>query len=214
MATRPKVPGAASQLGFKNNLQGSTSVQFDFKPSVGIMAAKVDKLGLDIRSFREPLKRAVKEVMIPSIMENFEVEGRPAWEPLSSNTLKTRAALGWSGGGILLLTGTLRSVATQQSIWTITEKSATVRDLPQRAWYGKVHQAGQGGGVSSIAAQGKRVKVGGVIRFVGSKGGDERGGNGIPPRRFIMIQDEDRDAITDVFEEWLGERVDRVWGKV
>lgn len=55
------------------------SVQMFFTPSMGIMARRVDKLGLDIRSFREPLKRAIRNVVIPSIAENFAVGGRPSW---------------------------------------------------------------------------------------------------------------------------------------
>lgn len=199
----------------KNGLMGSMSIDFDFKPSPIIMAGKVERFRMGIRSFHEPLKRAVKEVVIPSIGKNFDAEGRPvAWAPLAEATLNTREAKGWSGGGILLLSGTLRKVAMQQNIWTITQQSATVRDLPQRAWYGKVHQLGYGSGGSAPEPARKAIKGrGGIVKFVGGRDSEgSRGISYIPARPFILIQDQDKSKIEHIFYEWLKERADQHWG--
>lgn len=215
---RPSAPqkwGAVGNIGFMNNLMGSPTVTFDFKPSVGIFAGKVDKLGMDIRSFHEPLKRAVKEVMIPSIQQNFNASGRPeAWAPLSDATWRTRAAQGWVGGDILLKSGALRTGMSRQNIWSITQQSATIRDIPDKIWYGKVHQAGYGGsGAKTKKAVRRQVKVGGVIKFTGGRDTDtKRGATGIPARPFALIQDEDRDAIERIFYDWLEERIEHSWG--
>jgi phage gpG-like protein len=219
MVGRPSpsdVTDALSGLRTVNKFGGTMSVTFDFKPSVAILAAKVDKLGIDIRSFREPLERAVKKVMIPSIQTNFDVSGRPAWEQLSEATWSTRAGRGWSGGDILLLTGTLRKTATQFNIWTITQQSATIRDLPQKAWYGKVHQAGAGGSVRTIAPARKMIKGrGGVVKWSGARDKENsRGYVNIPARPFVLIQEEDRIKIQEIFREWLEERVDKHWGRL
>lgn len=127
------------------NFLGAGLAFIKFEPSLGIAATRINKLGMDIRSFREPLTRAIKQVMMPSIRTNFDVSGRPAWEPLSEATWDMRAKMGYTGGDILLLTGNLRQVSSQFNIWTITTTSATIRDLPQKIWYGKVHQAGYEG---------------------------------------------------------------------
>lgn len=124
-----------------------TSVKWDLRPSVGIVAKDIERLGLDIRSFKEPLSRVVKMVMIPSIRKNFDAGGRPAWEPLAEGTIKRRDNSAWP---ILDETGKLRRKATQFNIWTITAGSATVRALPSDVFYGAFHQAGATRGNAGI----------------------------------------------------------------
>src|SRR6478609_7078686 len=92
-----------------------TSVDLHFQPSVGILARKVDKLNLSIRSFKEPLHDSVKKVMIPSIRKNFDAQGRPAWTPLSAATVLRRGAT----GPILNRSGALRRTMGYLKIWTI-----------------------------------------------------------------------------------------------
>src|SRR5882757_8152561 len=55
-----------------------------------IAANDVDKLHYNIRSFREPLKRSLNEVIVPSIIQNFDVEGRPPWVALTPETIARR----------------------------------------------------------------------------------------------------------------------------
>lgn len=161
-----------------------------FTPTVGILAKDVQKLGLDIRSFRDPLSRSVKRVLIPSIRKNFEAQGRPAWEPLSEVTVKLRGA----SGPILNRSGRLKRKATQFNIWTITREAASLQSLPADVWYGAVHQAGHGGFTGSLGS------------VVGSGAARVR----IPARPFVMFQNEDGNAVREVFAQWLTERLARV----
>lgn len=119
-------------------LQTGLTNSVDFRPSPAILARDVNKFGMDIRSFREPLKRAIKEVMIPSFKQNFAQGGRPAWKPLSSVTVKLRG----SATPILVRSGRLKRTMGQQNIWTVTREAASIRKLPQHSWYGHLHQSG------------------------------------------------------------------------
>lgn len=91
-----------------------------------------------IRSFREPLVKSVREVVIPSIRNNFAAQGRPTWEPLAPATVLARGA----SGPILNRTGKLLRVATQFNIWTYTRDSATITGIDSRVKYAKYHQGG------------------------------------------------------------------------
>jgi phage gpG-like protein len=195
---------------------------FDFKPSLGIMARDVDKLGIDIRSFKEPLTRAIKQVMIPSIRKNFEAEGRPAWDSISNATEVLREREGTSGP-ILDRTGKLKRVAQQQNIWTINQESASIRDLPSKVWYGKVHQEGMGGMGRRIKQElasakkrgenispseaGRRAMRGLDKEMLSGKAGGGKGTVNIPARPFILFQDEDMDGVYEIFQSWLEERM-------
>jgi phage gpG-like protein len=195
---------------------------FEFKPSIGILARDIDKLGIDIRSFREPLMRAIKQVMIPSFRQNFEEEGRPAWESLSEATEVLREREGTSGP-ILNRTGKLKRVAQQINIWTVTRESATIRDLPAKVWYGKVHQGGFGGMGPRINAEMSKAKKRGErispaeagrratrqldVELLGGKGGGGKATVNIPARPFIVFQEEDMDGVYEVFQRWLEERL-------
>lgn len=158
-----------------SGLRVGATTRMDFSPSPAIIAASIDKLGMDIRSFREPLKRAIKEVMIPSFRQNFAQGGRPAWKPLSPVTVKLRG----SAGPVLVRSGRLKRTMGQQNIWTVTKEHAVIRRLPQHSWYGHLHQAGNRTNVI------------------------------IPARPFALIQPEDEEKITEVFDKWLEERARR-----
>lgn len=175
--------------------QRNVTIDLHFQPSVGILARKIDKLGLDIRSFREPLRRSVKEVMIPSIRTNFEQGGRPEWEPLTDFTVKKK------GGDArpLIRTGSLMRMMGYINIWSIDSEKAMITDLPQNVWYGKVHQAGN---ATTKSYSVKNVSTGKSTTFTET-------GEGIPARPFVVLQNEDVDAIDRVFSDWLGERIAR-----
>lgn len=192
--------------------QRNVRVGLHFEPSVGILARKVDKLGLDIRSFKEPLKRAVKQVMIPSIRTNFAVGGRPGWEPLAESTILRRKG----SSKPLVRSGKLSKTMQQLNIWDIDKEKAIILDLPGSIWYGKVHQAGYGSGTSSTGYTGGSLNIGLGKRgspktrrgLYGNVGQAESGRSvNVPQRRFVMVQPEDGVKIERVFEEWLGERI-------
>jgi phage gpG-like protein len=195
---------------------------FEFKPSIGMLARDIDKLGIDIRSFKVPLMRAIKMVMIPSFRKNFEEQGRPSWEPMAEATEMLRERDG-SSGALLNRTGKLKRVAQQQNIWTVTQESATIRDLPEKVWYGKVHQEGMGGmgsrvkkEVAKAARRGIKLSPGQAAAAAqksldrdilsGNTGGGGATVN-IPARPFIMFQDEDMDGVYEIFQLWLEERM-------
>lgn len=172
-------PGGFS-LG-NNGPRIDDGLQFAFQPSIGISARRIDTLGLGIKSFREPLKRSIQQVLAPSFRKNFDAEGRPdSWESLSDVTVEMRG----SAGPILNRTGLLKRTIQQFNIWTVDAQKAALLDLPQKIWYGKVHQAGYG-----------------------RRGSGQSRAAGIPARPFVMVQDEDYEAIDRVFERWFLERM-------
>jgi phage virion morphogenesis protein len=165
-----------------DKLPPGISWTFKFEPSVAIQAAGIRQFAHGIEDMRVPLTKAVKQVMQPSIRRNFNVGGRPAWEPLSEDTIKAKRG----DARILIDSGNLLFVASMFAIWTITDNSATVRDLPSMVRYGKVHQKG--------------AKKAGS----GSNGTNGRGYVNIPARPFIMVQPEDEEKIREIFARWLG----------
>lgn len=162
---------------------GITATWFPFP---AIVAGSYLKLGLDIRSFREPLKRSIQKVMAPSIRKNFDEEGRPQhWEKLKPETLVTRMNAVRNTSPIMRRTGRLRRVASQLNVWNLESDMAFVSDLPG-AEYGFVHQLG-------VATMHRDIRVSGDI----------------PERPFLVIQPEDEEAIETVFVDWIFERAQR-----
>jgi phage gpG-like protein len=178
--------------------QRNVKVDMHFEPSLGILARRFDTLGRNIRSFREPLRRSVLKVVIPSIRTNFEVGGRPKWRDLTANTLAARKYEGYGPTPILVRSGMLRRVATQLNIWTIDAEKAMITDLPQKAWYGKVHQAGAGATTTFTVTN---TSTGIEETF------EEEGEGGIPARPFVVLQPDDIDDIEEVFMDWLEEKI-------
>jgi phage gpG-like protein len=165
------------------------SMEIDFEPSVGIMARKIEKFGADIRSFRVPLTRAVREVMIPSIQMNFMKSGRPRWADLSEATWKQKS------GKILVESGKLQQGMKSFGLWHIDTEKALIPSLPQSIWYGNLHQAGYGSAeMFHDPVTNETVNV---------------GGSGAPARPFVVIQEEDGVKIDEIFNLWVGERIAR-----
>lgn len=183
-------------------------VNISFRPSPTILAAGLTKLGHDVGSFREPLQRAVKEVMIPSIRANFERGGRPPWPPLKAFTVERKGH-----ATILQDTGALMHTMEQDSIWTITDEYALIKDLPNTVWYGKVHQGGAnfGGGRKAKALVNIGTGAKSQRRVVGEGGG---GGGNIPARPFVVMQKSDQKKIETIFRHWLDERIRANVGRI
>lgn len=197
-----------SKLRINPKVMRESVPQLTFSPSVGIIARNIDKMGMDIRSFREPLKRAVQQVIIPSIQQNFEQEGRPSWEPHSPATEEIRERLGNPVGKILRSTGALQTAMSRYNLWTVNNNAAILLDIP--LWYGKLHQEGYGQGGPKVGFQERQKKIRQAIR-TGRKVQNFK--FSIPARPFVMIQDEDIPKIEQVFEQWLGERVNAHWSR-
>lgn len=169
-------------------------VDLNFEPSVGILARKVDKLGLSIKSFKEPLKQSVQDVMIPSIRRNFDAGGRPKWDPLQQNTIITK------GGDArpLIRSGALRRQMGYLKIWNISSESAMITDLPESVWYGRVHQAGAG---ATTTSQLRNTTTGAVTSITEADFGS------IPARPFVTIQRGDYTKIERIFDRWLARKI-------
>lgn len=120
-------------------LRVDVDLQFEFRPSIGISARSMIVFGMDIRSFRVPLKRSIQQVIAPSFKKNFEAGGRPErWMPLADYTVEVRN----SSQPILVRSGLLKRTMSQLNIWTIDTTKAALLDLPPKIWYGKIHQFG------------------------------------------------------------------------
>jgi phage gpG-like protein len=202
-------------LNMQSGLTSSGVVGITFEPTVGIAAGRIAKLGIDIRSFRVPLERAIKQVVIPSIQANFNAGGRPEWEPLADYTLKRRENEG-SGSAPLVRSGRLKRKMAQFNIWTISPTMAILADLPQDVWYGAVQQGGyEGKGVGRrVQAKGRSARA--VLEHItdAALAGESAGGGVVPPipaRPFVLLQPEDEDKIMIIFIKWLEERVLAAW---
>ena len=154
----------------------STTIEM-FPPATMLMR-DFAQIGLDITRTKVPLKMAIDNVVIPSIRQNFEQQGRPnKWKALAEETQYQRIAEGYNGSEpILQRTGTLRKVATQKNAWSVNDGEARMDKLSDRAFYGVFHQFG---------AVGKSV---------------------LPARPFAMLQKHDEVLIELQFEIWLTER--------
>lgn len=141
-----------------------------------------------IRSLEKPLRQAVNEVIIPAIDRSFLLERETEnsdWEPLAESTpfWSYRASRNAGGNPILNVTGNLRGVATNPSIWTFHNQRglAEVRDLPG-AQYGKAHEFG-------------------YYNF--------QTGTDVPARAFMTIGDRSINQIEEIFYDYIEGRLGR-----
>jgi phage gpG-like protein len=198
------MPDLLGPVNVSSHYANSMGIIVDMDPSAILLVAWFDKLGLDIRSFRVPLERSVKEVVSPSLEKNFYAQGRPdQWQELSEDTVyrKERDGYGGTAPFPLVRSGALRDAAASPSIWNIDgmEGVATI-ELPESVWYGRVHQEGSGGGAGSVTRHKSRLTGQIIERTLGTKGT-------VPQRIWAVIQDEDIDAIEEVFDKWMEERL-------
>lgn len=120
------------------------SFDITFDPLPEILVSDFNAAAVEIRSFREPLKRAIQGVVAPSLRRNFAVGGRPPWTPLDENTIAQKGF-----DTILVETGKLEQKAGQLNIWFIdggylsegNEAEAHISDL-SGVEYGELHETG------------------------------------------------------------------------
>jgi phage gpG-like protein len=96
----------------------------------------------------------------------------------------------------------------QLNIWTITSTEASIQSLPEKIFYGGIHQAGTGVAVSARQASGGTMEgFRSMMEHVLQHGASNERGKNIPARPFAMVQTEDLDKIQDEFDIWLNERI-------
>jgi len=201
-------------LSNKVRIASLYNLGFDFNPSIALTAKNFDTLEIDVRSFREPLKRSIQTVIAPSIGANFLAGGRPeTWVPLADATLPVKSKDPKTRFPVedpLMRSGLLFKTMQQYNIWTVTSIDAKIESLPDKIWYGNIHQGGLGSPEPSAAeASGGTMEgfMSMIERVLESGGGGGQRGQYFPARPFAMVQTEDLDKIRDVFEIWLNERI-------
>lgn len=182
---------------------GGMGIELSMTPSPVIIVASFNKMGTDIKSFHEPLKRSIQQVLAPSIRQNFDQGGRPdRWEPLHPHTIRQKKQ---NTGTILVRSGSLRRKAGQLNQWKIDglDGIATM-SLDGDIWYGIVHQEGSGEsfeGGSIVESGGSTLNTTELTIFGSGRGY-------VPQRMWALIQDEDVDEIERIFDQWLQERIE------
>jgi phage gpG-like protein len=116
-------------------------VEIDCMPSALLIAADFYAWANAVEDVRDPLKKAIQEVVIPSIAKNFDDEGNPPWAELTDETLAKRSWAGFAEGPILDRTGALRSAATSVEAWEFDDDVAQMT-MPGETPYGTFHQGG------------------------------------------------------------------------
>lgn len=160
-----------------------SGVTITVEPLPALMADQFDTLGVNVRSYREPLKRSIQEVLAPSFVRNFDTAGRGAWQPLVDATIKHKKSKGQPSSP-LIATGKLRRVAGQFNLWTIDgpKGEAKIDGLPSHVSYGINHQLGW------------TPKGMGAVE--------------VDPRPWAVVHKDDADDIEEVFFKWIEERID------
>lgn len=100
------------------------------------VAADMAGFAEDLDSLKGGLERIVRDVAIPAFATNFEVGGRPAWQPLSDVTIEIRGS-----SEPLVRTGRLYSGSQAFSSWNISDEEAAFMGAAG-AEYGGYHQEG------------------------------------------------------------------------
>lgn len=193
--------GLLGPIGPSRHAARGMGIEIDMDPSPLLLVAQFNAMGASIKSFREPLHDSIKEVVGPSLRQNFAVMGRPdRWQEVSESTWYRKVQTGFASVASrpLIRSGALQKKAGQINSWNIDgiEGVATFQ-LSEDVWYGKVHQEGSGG------------IVGYGLRAGSSKpGSNPIGSHGyVPQRLWALIQDQDVPRIENVFERWLQQKL-------
>lgn len=156
-----------------------------FNAQAAIFAHDIDKLTMDIRSFKVPLKRSVEQVLIPRIQSNFSQGGNPRWQPLADHTVYIRKG---AAEPVLIRTGKLRRIATQKNMW----------------WYQTITSNQQINAVEFDQRQLEAKAKYGIFHQFGAKLGNWE----LPSRMFVTMTGADQIEIEGIFYNWMVERAD------
>ncbi len=115
--------------------------------AINLLANDMQSLARDLAGqtrMRSAWIRVRDEVMIPSIQQNFNMEGRPRrWEPVSPVTEMR------SPGRVSILhdSGQLEKAATSKIRFNIKNNEMTYGNWSSRRWWGPVHDFGSADGM-------------------------------------------------------------------
>lgn len=116
------------------------AIDVDVMPAPALIVGGFYRAASSFKDFREPIEHSIREVILPSINNNFEVEGIPTWQPLSELTYERRK---YPSKPILQQTGTLKLMATSIKPWTINDNDAYLLSSNLgEAFYGAIHESG------------------------------------------------------------------------
>ena len=179
------------------NIGGGRSGGFGITmlPGGGLLAGQLKQFAGEVKSFRPILEEIRNEVVIPAIRENFATESGAGetWAKLAPDTefMPYRAERGAGDNPILDVTGKLKRVAAQKNIWLFDGQAGTmfVKQLPG-AEYGEIQQQG-----------GPNYGLKGDL-------------SNIPPRPFIIINQQHVEKAEEIFSNWVSEKFNKVVGYV
>jgi phage gpG-like protein len=203
--------------------------RFNFVQGAFLFASDIDKMEMGFKTWRKPLIEARDAVVIPSVRKNFDSEGRPKWQALTSGTIQNRLYMGYPRGPILHRSGRLRKAATRKNIWELVNAvgnqgydmlSLRTTYLDGLVPYAEFHQLGAGTRRNRVIG---RIK--GSISQTGEFGGfnfrfdpakPEKGEDTrtfrMPPRPFIQLTVDEEVEIYGIFFNFMSDQVDKYWG--
>jgi phage gpG-like protein len=110
-----------------------------FWRQINVLETVIDVLGMRLSDFHEPLKFALKYIVLPSVEMNFARGGRPPWQPLAPSTVGRRDG---QLGPILYRTGKLFNAAIDEENWTVTQDMLALTSISDKVSYAGYHQLG------------------------------------------------------------------------
>lgn len=174
----------------------------------------MDLIFSNIFAIPEEVDVALEEIagyMRDSFASNFDAQGRPAWDALSSDYLLARADTGL-GDIILNISGELRSEVTEKGASGHVEdivKSGAITTLIMggSSFKYETHQRGASGSRGAVTASpGHKLRFffKGQLMFRQSVG---PASFTIPARPMVDVQDEDRDAIIQILRQFINSKL-------
>jgi len=152
-------------------------IEIDIKPfliNADLLKTSTFRMARQFGDMTWPLTQSVRIVIMNSIAVNFDVMGRPAWPPLTFETLNKKLKSGMSYSYVIYpllgVTERLSDSAQSRHIWRITRDSADMEALDKIIPYAKYHQQGT---------------------------------KHVPRRQFALLQEKDIEHIVVIFDSWI-----------
>lgn len=114
----------------------------EFERDVDLLSRNVFLMARRLGDMSEPLRKSVKDVIIPTIEYAFYSNGYGKWAPLNKEWKAYKLSVSQANYLTLMFTHELRKKATGNMIWRITKTQADMELLDTRIPYAKYHQTG------------------------------------------------------------------------